>query len=191
MHAQASSLTLEVTVLSADNLRVDRTPVTNNVYVVVRAESINSFATGMVSATTSQFLWNDKFLVDMAVHTRSITFEVKHKTAMGVVKNVGVARIAVSDFLGGGGSGMVEDCSKVLSYRLRDGEGWPNGVINFEVKVLMRCSSSKTKPVAAMTGRKVSSCGFQMRASTADQMKLNGVVIGVPTCWNPCTGRNS
>lgn len=188
MEAARLSRALEVTVLSAENLRVDRNPGMNNVYVVVWAESINSFATSMASASEgsgSHFSWNDKFLVDVPKHARSITFEVKSKTAMGVAKNVGVARIAVSDLLGGGNGSLPENCSQLFSYRLRDWEGRPNGVINFAIKIPKYSSPSVVK-TAAVTAEKVSSCGFQVRASLGER-SCSGVVVGVPIWWNNYT----
>lgn len=181
MEVAPTSRTLEVTVLSADNLCVDRSPVTTDAYVVVRAESIESFATSSASESTlsegggGRISWNEKLAVHVAQHARSITFEVKSKTAMGVVKNVGVARIAVSDVL----------VPEMLSYRLRDWEGRPSGVIHFEVKVISEnSSSSESKAVGVMssTTEKVRSCGFQMRDKSC-----NGVVVGMPVWWNNYT----
>ncbi|KAK7294987.1 hypothetical protein RJT34_17888 [Clitoria ternatea] len=120
--------TLELTVLSLDELYVDPKLETRNLFVVVRAESIKCYTTGMAT-TGSDYerkpLWNEKLLVEMPTHARSITLEVKCKSSC--VKDVGVARIALSDFLG--------DEVQFLSYRLRDWEGRRSGVLNFSVRV--------------------------------------------------------
>ncbi|KAK7256691.1 hypothetical protein RIF29_30148 [Crotalaria pallida] len=108
-------------------LRVDCKPATKNLYVVVRPESIKSYTTAMAEEGNVNPSWNQKFMVDMPMHARCITFEVKCKTSMGV-KDVGVARVAASEFLGG----VVPDhCLQFLSFRLRDWEGRRNGVLNF------------------------------------------------------------
>ena len=130
---KACSRTLEITVISGENLYVDQNPVTKDTYVVVRTESLNCCTTKMAmeGGSGSNPSWNEKFLLDMPMHARSITFEVQCKTSKGI-KNIGVARIAVSDFLG---PNLQENCLQVLSYRLRDWEGRRNGVINFSVRM--------------------------------------------------------
>lgn len=189
----ASSRTLEITVISGENLHV-----TDEAYVVVRAESINCCTTKTVkdscSTTDSSFLsWNEKFLVDMPVHARSITFEVQSKKSKGAAQPVGVARIAVTDFLGGGVTG--EDCLQVLSYRLRDWEGRRNGVIHFSVRVVAaaeECSVSTAEPAKGMVER-VKGSGDRLRGVhvgdkksflTDGDKKSCGVVACVPFWWN-------
>ncbi|KAK7340181.1 hypothetical protein VNO77_20877 [Canavalia gladiata] len=121
--------TLDLTVLSVEDLHVDPKIPTHNLYVVVRAESITSYTTAMAAeGDGGNPSWNEKFLVDLGTHARSITFELKSKTST-TVKDIGVARIAVSDFVGG------DHGLKFFSYRLRDWEGRCNGVLNFSVIV--------------------------------------------------------
>ncbi|XP_054785137.1 BON1-associated protein 2-like [Prosopis cineraria] len=133
MTASAGSRTLEVKVLSAEGLTVDRKPVTKNVFVEVRAETLNCSTTspGTAEGARGNPSWNETLMVEMPPHARSITFDVKCKTSMGA-KSVGIARIALSDFLGGI---VPESCQQFLSYRLRDWEGRRNGIINFSVRV--------------------------------------------------------
>ncbi|TKY65537.1 BON1-associated protein 2 [Spatholobus suberectus] len=145
--------TLELTVLSLEELREDRKHTARSLYVVVRAESINCYATGTAAeGCGGKPSWNEKLVVDVPVHARSITLEVKRKNAPGV-KDVGVARIAVSDFLGGA---VPDERLRFLSYRLRDWQGRRSGVLNFSVR--------------ARTPEKVCSCS-------------GDVVIGVPVWW--------
>ncbi|KAI4313200.1 hypothetical protein L6164_026197 [Bauhinia variegata] len=133
MDPHASERTLEVTVLSCENLNMGRKPVAKNVYVVFRTESLNSFTTRMEMAEGGSCLsWNEKFLVDMPMHAGSITFEVQCKTSIGI-KSIGEAKIMVSDFLCGT---IPETNLQFLSYRLRDKEGRRNGIINFSVRVM-------------------------------------------------------
>ncbi|XP_061340166.1 BON1-associated protein 2-like [Gastrolobium bilobum] len=166
--------TLEVAVLSAEDLRVNGKPATKNVYVMVRAESITSHTTAMKGdgGGGGFHSWNERFLVELAMHARSITFEVKYKTQMGVIKDVGVARIALSDFLGGF---VPDNCLQFLSYRLRDFDGLRNGIINLSVRVV-----APTAPVKIIGG----SCRLQ----TGTNNSSNGVVTVIPIWWN---NRNS
>ncbi|XP_004510855.1 BON1-associated protein 2-like [Cicer arietinum] len=124
-----TSFTLEITVISCENVHVKE-----DAYVVVRGESLNCYTTKMVKnkdcENNSSFLsWNEKFLLDMPLHARSIKFEVQCKKFKGF-RPIGVARIEVSDILG---EVVPENGLKVLSYRLRDWEGRQNGIIHFSV----------------------------------------------------------
>ncbi|XP_057454533.1 BON1-associated protein 2-like [Lotus japonicus] len=145
-----SSRTLEITVISGENLRV-----TDDAYVVVRGESLNCCTTRTVkdsgegdknNSNSSLLSWNEKFLLDMPAHARSITFEVQCGKFKGV-RPVGVARIAVSDFLGGD---VPDSCLRVLSYRLRDWEGKQNGVLHFAVRVVVPERSCKISAAEQM-----------------------------------------
>ncbi|MED6158433.1 hypothetical protein PIB30_032756 [Stylosanthes scabra] len=184
---------LELMVQSVEGLQLERKPATtkNNLFVVVRAESINSYTTCMAKQgdTNNNLTWNHKLVVDVPLHASSITLDVKSKTLKGV-KDIGIARVAVSEFMGcGGGGGIPQHCLQFLSYRLTDWEGRRNGVLNFSVRVL-------NSPEYA--GKVVSSCGFQMRGTAMEATTTSssassgggGVVVGVPIWWNSY-GRNS
>ncbi|XP_027337906.1 BON1-associated protein 2-like [Abrus precatorius] len=169
-----SSRTLEITVISGENLRVMEDP-----YVVVRAESLNCCTTKMVkdsgSNNSSFYAWNEKFMMNVPMYARSITFEVQCNKFKGV-RPVGVARIAVSDFLN---DAVAENCLQVLSYRLRDWEGKRNGVIHFAVRVAAweKCSVSPT----LVSGK---DSGHQITGINVGDKKSDGVVVGVPFWWN-------
>ena len=181
MDMQATrSKTLEVTVLTAENLTVDGKPVTKNTYVVFRTESLNCCTTGMAAEDGSHSSWNEKFFLEMPIHARSITFEVYYKNPVGA-KLVGVVRIAVSDFLGGD---VPESFLQFLSYRLRDSAGRRNGVLNFSVRMKMpECSSLMPKPAVGVPANKDGSRGYQMRTALAEK-NSNEVVVGIPVPWN-------
>lgn len=177
----SSKRTLEITVISCENIRV-----TEEAYVVVRGESLNCCTTSTVKDNgndsnnnkKSSFLsWNEKFLLDMPLRARSITFEVQCKKFKGV-RPVGVARIAVSDFLG---RGVPENGLQVSSYRLRDWEGKRNGVIHFAVRVVApeECSIS-----AKETAVDVKDSSVRFTGVDAGDRNFNGVVIGVPFWLN-------
>ena len=172
----AKPTTLELTVLSADDLRVSGKPATKNVFVVVRAESLTSHTTSFKGDDGGNGFvsWNEKFMVDVAPHARSIAFEVKCKTPMGSVKDVGVARIALSDFMG---TVVPDHCLQFLSYRLRDWDGLRNGVINFSVR-----AAGAELPVEKVVGGG-GSCRLQEVGVKNDGSSNNGVVTGIPVWW--------
>ncbi|KAJ1414824.1 C2 domain [Sesbania bispinosa] len=184
--------TLELTVLSAEDLRVDRKLNAKNLYVVVRAESITSYTTSTVvteydsedggnNNNNNNPTWNEKLLVDVPAHARCITLEVKYckssSSTSSTGKDIGVARIAVSDFLGG----AEDHCLKMLSYRLRDWEGRRNGVLHFSVRVVK----------VGLLGSPY--CGFQnmmMMKRTSSSSGGGGVVTAIPVRWNDCASSN-
>ncbi|KAI4354994.1 hypothetical protein L6164_003813 [Bauhinia variegata] len=171
---KASSRSLEITVISCENLCVDGNPVTENAYVVVRTESINSYTTSMSREGGSYPSWNEKFLMDIPFHARSITFEVQCK---GAVRPVGVARIALSDLLAGGSQAENLQC---LSYRLRNWDGRRNGVINFSVKAKApEYSIPSMKPAKGMV---MSSGKFEREFTGVHVVDKNSnrVAIGIP-----------
>ncbi|KAJ7962327.1 BON1-associated protein 2-like [Quillaja saponaria] len=174
------SRTLEITVLSGENLRVNRKPVKKNAYVIVRTDSNNVVTTRMDTEGGNYPSWNEKMVVDMSMHVRFITIEVQCKTVMGI-RNIGMARIPVSDFVGGY---LPENYLHFLSYRLRDYEGDQNGIVNLSVRVkatepvVLSCSRTAAWAGTTVVGVQ----GFQM-----SEMKTGnggGVVTGVPVWWN-------
>ncbi|KAI9109860.1 hypothetical protein K1719_018901 [Acacia pycnantha] len=157
--------TLEVTVISGENLCMDQNPATENVYVVVRTESLKCWTTKMgKQGGEYTSLWNERLTVEVPLHAKSITFEVQCKTPKGAVRSIGLARIAISDVV----PKEEEGCSEVLSYRLRNWEGRRSGVINFSVKPVNKEQEQK--------GTVMSSCDLKLRDNC-------GTVIGIPVCW--------
>ncbi|XP_057742281.1 uncharacterized protein LOC130960820 [Arachis stenosperma] len=179
-----SSRTIEITVISGENVHVKEES-----YVVVRAESLKSCTTKAAKNTdiiinnnhsSSLISWNEKLLLEIPMHARSITFEVQCKNSRASsARPVGVARIAISNILLGG-SGFDSDSdgdNNVLSYRLRDWDGRRNGVIHFSVttaKITAAVEEAVEPPVKGLV---------------EDHMKKNNknsneVVLGVPLWWN-------
>ncbi|KAK7292604.1 hypothetical protein RJT34_15457 [Clitoria ternatea] len=176
------SRTLDLTVLSAEDLRVNGKPANKNIFVAVRAESLTTHTTAMKDnggGRSGFHSWSEKFSVELGAYARSITFEVKCKTAMGVVKDIGVARIALSDFLGG----LVPDnCLQFLSYRLRDSNGLRNGIVNFSVRVAAPATAADN-----VGGGGAGCCRVQMGAENSSGV----VVTGIPVWWSgPTTTSN-
>lgn len=120
---------------------MNRKPASKNVFVVVHAESITSHTTALSDSDGGNGFhsWNEKLSVALPMHVKSITFEVNCQTTTGV-KNVGVVRLAVSEFIGG----LVPDTFlQFLSYRLRTSNGHRNGIINFSVRVVVQPQTRK------------------------------------------------
>lgn len=198
-HARART-TLEITVISGQNIGAAE----EEVYVVVRAESLNCCTTKTaknkgndVDGGTNLLAWNERFMLDIPARARSVTFEVQSNKFKGA-RPIGVARIALSDFLGV--SPQQSSCVQMLSYGLRDWEGRRNGVINFSVRVLVTTTTAtkpeegdsdscvEKKPAAKGMASTVSPSGsFEAMGFKVDQKKINScnhVVIGIPVCWN-------
>ncbi|QCE12212.1 hypothetical protein DEO72_LG10g3453 [Vigna unguiculata] len=138
--------TLDLTVLLVEDLHANWRHATQNLYVVVRADSITSYATGIATVETTSDgsgnpSWNEKLEVDVPAQARSITLTVKCKNAPSM-KDVGIARIDITEVLR---AAAPEQNLQILSYGLRDWEGRRSGVIKFSVRVRERdmlCSSS-------------------------------------------------
>ncbi|BAU00377.1 BON1-associated protein [Vigna angularis] len=172
------SRTVEVTVLSAENLQMNKKPVRGNTFVTVHSDAgTDAGAVTKVDSEGGSYpSWNDKVVVNVPLHARFITVEVKSKTtssssSLTGSNSVGVARIPVSDFIGGY---VPENQLHFLSYRLWDGNVKRNGVINISVRVKVseRSScSSNSMPFAAVTGMPVAGNGS------------TGVVTGIPALW--------
>ncbi|QCE02799.1 hypothetical protein DEO72_LG8g814 [Vigna unguiculata] len=124
------STTLQLTLLSAEGLHVRGKPANTNVFAVVRADSIASHTTATATETNGELSWEETFSLEVGPHARCLTIEVKFRTGAGE-RDIGVARIALSDFLGR----SVPGNSLKLSYRLRDWDGRENGIVNFSVRV--------------------------------------------------------
>ncbi|RDX99929.1 BON1-associated protein 2, partial [Mucuna pruriens] len=160
------SRTLELTVLSAEGLRVRGKPSNKKAFAVVRAESLTSHTTAMTTGNNGFHTWNEKFSVEVGPNARSLTFEVTCKAGMGV-RDVSVARIALSDFLGG----LVPDhCLQFLSYRLRDWDGRKCGIVNFSVRVVAPLSAAGAP------------WQLQLRAENDCSSSAREVVTGIPLC---------
>ncbi|XP_048333782.2 BON1-associated protein 2 [Ziziphus jujuba] len=171
--AASTSRTIEVTVLSGEDLRMDRKPIKKNSFVVVRTENGDFRSTETDKEGSSFPIWKEKLVLDLPAHARALTLEVHCKTSSGS-KVVGTAMVPVSDFVGGY---VPESYLHFLSYRLRDRRGEKNGIINISVRMKVHgggeygCSSSCSVAAAASEtiGVPVGETGFG-----------GGFVTGVP-----------
>ncbi|CAI0431073.1 unnamed protein product [Linum tenue] len=182
--AAAGTRTLEFTVVSAEDLRLEGRPVKKNAFVVVRTDPfINSGSTRADSDGGSYPQWNEKVVIEMPMLTDSVTLEVRSGNRV-----VGAAAVPVSDFLGDGLT--PEDYLHFLSYRLRDQRGVKNGIINFSVRVsgggggsIYGCSpAAGKKVVGAECGGSSTppSWGVPMVGGRSNYGGGGGVVTGVP-----------
>ncbi|KAM2729144.1 hypothetical protein EV1_000570 [Malus domestica] len=168
-----SSRTLEITVISAENLKLDRKPIKKNASVTVRTDTNSQFRTTEMDTEGGSYpRWNEKLVLDMPTHSRSITVEVQCKTSYGV-RTIGTASIPASDFVGGY---VPEGYLHFLSYRLRDHMGERNGIINISVRMkvpeMCACSSSTTSSHSKM--------GFP---AAGNNNSGGRVAIGVPVWY--------
>ncbi|TYH42975.1 hypothetical protein ES332_D11G097300v1 [Gossypium tomentosum] len=164
---ETKSRTLEITILSAEDLRIHNKSVKKNAFVVVQTDSFNSKTTKMNRKGGSSPSWNDKLVMDMPMHTRFVTLQVKCKSSGGRDKTVGLVRIPVTDFIGGYSP---ETCLQFLSYRLRDPKGLKNGILNVSIRL--------KEPLQACSSQAVAS-GLGIPINGRNDF---GVVTGIPIC---------
>lgn len=175
--ANFASRTIEITVISGENLQVRGKPIKSDLFVTVRSDLQNGSASTKIDRDGAGFpRWNEKLVVDLPMHAACFVVEVCHVASGRNIKIVGTARVPVADFTAGY---LPESHLQFLSYRLRDERGERNGVVNLSVRVKMAAGIELPNllqkqrigvPVAMpMTERKFHGGG--------------GVVTGIPI-WN-------
>ncbi|XP_062090260.1 BON1-associated protein 2-like [Humulus lupulus] len=170
-----SSPTIEITVLSGENLRIDRRSIKKNAFVVVRSNSRNvSRTTEIDTEGGSNPNWNEKLVLDLPVHAAALTVEVHCKTVMGN-RLVGTASVPISDFSGGY---VPESHLHFLSYRLRDQKGERNGIINLSVKTKFAVA-----PEHSCAASSTSMASSPVAGVPVGKNNLGGVVTGFPV-WS-------
>lgn len=168
--ATTSSRSIEVTVVSGEDLRIDRKPVKKKTFATVKfdSQSFGGGGTEIDERGGSYPFWNEKMVMEMPVDAMFLTIEV-HCGSISRNRIVGTANVPVSDFLG---RYRPESYLHLLSYRLRDGNGERNGIVNISVRI--RTSESESAVTSeAMVGVPVAETASFGRNS-------GGVVIGVP-----------
>lgn len=188
---------LEIELISAEGLKVDRKPVKRKTFCVVRIDQ-KTRVCKLDDLGGSCPTWKDKIEMDMPING-SVTFisiEVLYLTSGGAKKNVGYAKIPVTDFMGGfAPRGHVN----FLSYRLRDEYGDKSGIVNVSIMVKPDCNDvkySSPSPSSIVAPVDYAACSSQAavngqmwRPRTSSSMAVTagyggGVVTGVPV-W--CT----
>ncbi|GER40059.1 BON association protein 1 [Striga asiatica] len=121
-------MSIEVTVISAEGLQSSRKqPVKKNSFVLIRSDPFTSRSTDVDRDGGSYPFCNQKLTMELPENARFITVE-----AHAGGQAIGAANIPVEDFTGGH---LPENYLSFLSYRLMDGGGGKNGIVNVSVKV--------------------------------------------------------
>ncbi|OVA14133.1 C2 calcium-dependent membrane targeting [Macleaya cordata] len=123
---------LEVTVISAEDLRINDRSIKKNAFVVVQTDySINYRNTCIDTEGGSYPSWNEKLELPLYHNVRFIRVEVQCKTGSSA-RMIGEAKIPISDFIG---DYIPPHYVHFLSYRLRQRDGERNGIVNLSVRV--------------------------------------------------------
>ncbi|XP_038876876.1 BON1-associated protein 2-like [Benincasa hispida] len=161
--------TLEITVISAEDLRRHRKPIKKNSFASVKIDSQNIAATQIDDRGGSYPFWNDKMALKLPSNVSFMTVDV-HSGNFSRNKIVGTVNIPVSDFLS---DFLPESYLHFLSYRLRDDRGERNGIVNISVRVLVpdhvAASTSQSQNVKVLAEK----TNFGGSAG-------GGVAIGIP-----------
>ncbi|KAL0720650.1 hypothetical protein Bca4012_035249 [Brassica carinata] len=179
-----------IELISGEGLEIDRKPVKRKTFCVVTIDQ-KTRVCKLDETGGSYPTWKDKVEMDMPINgsVRFISIEVLYRTSGGAEKNVGYAKIPVTDFMGGfAPQGHVN----FLSYRLRDEYGDKSGIVNVSIMVKpdgndVKYSSSSMVAPACSSQAGVN--GQMWRPRTSSSMVVTAgyggsVVTGVPV-W--CT----
>ncbi|XP_020541429.2 BON1-associated protein 2 [Jatropha curcas] len=163
---------LEITVLSAENLKLAGKSVKKDTFVVIKVDPLNSQSTRADYEGGSNPSWNQKLEIGMPMHARFITLEVQCKIGSGN-RVVGTANVPVSDFMS---CYIPENYLNFLSYRLRDVRGEKNGIVNISLKV-------KSPAACATPGMRKNLPSYSWQSSPSPQMRPTwGVPVGQKNC---------
>uniref|UniRef100_A0A1J3DWL1 BON1-associated protein 2 n=1 Tax=Noccaea caerulescens TaxID=107243 RepID=A0A1J3DWL1_NOCCA len=192
MSYSAMKRSLEIELISAEGLKVDRKPVKRKTFCVVRIDQ-KSKNTKIDELGGSYPIWKDKIEMEMPIDgsVRFISVEVLYRTKGGAEKNVGYAKIPVTDFVGGFAP---QGHLNFLSYRLRDQCGDKSGIVN--VSIMVKPDGSYKSPSPAVAQADYAACSSQAAAAANGQMWRprtsasmattvgygGRVVTGVPVC---------
>ncbi|KAJ0239901.1 BON1-associated protein 2 [Hirschfeldia incana] len=182
---------LEIELISAEGLKVDRKPVKRKTFCVLRIDQ-ETRECKPDDLGGSYPVWKDKLEMDMAMNgsVRFISIEVLYKTSGGAEKSVGLAKIPVTDFMGGFAP---QGHLNFLSYRLRDEYGDKSGIVNVSIMVKPDVNSLKYSSPSLAAPADYGACSSQAAAGnsqmwrprTSSSMALTAgyggrVVTGVP-----------
>ncbi|KAI4369900.1 hypothetical protein MLD38_018295 [Melastoma candidum] len=172
--SDASFHTLEITVISAEDLTANGRPIKNNAFALLKTDDTGRGPSSHCSCSKSYSTridedgghspsWNEKITVKLPVSSLGVVVEVLRKGSSRD-KMVGMARIPKSDFTGEY-SVPVTNHLHFLSYRLRDPRGVKNGIINLSIRVTSSsCSSSASLGTFHVAAYKASGYGGERMA---------------------------
>lgn len=159
------SRTIEITVISGENLQIRGKPISGDLFVTVRSDLQSESASTKIDRDGGGFpRWNEKLVLDLPMHEAFVLVEVRRRGSGRKIRTVGTARVPVSDFTAGY---VPESHLQFLSYRLRDDRGERNGIVNLSVRVKMAGGIGVPVPERKFHG---GGCGSE-------------VVTGIPI-WN-------
>ena len=174
---KTQSRTLEITIISGEDLRINKRPIKKHAYVIVRsAMSDDSRCTGADGDGGSYPAWNEKLELHAPPRNPAavLTVEVRCRTAFGD-KAVGTASVPASDFSGGY---IPETHLRFLSYRLRDSAGERNGIINISVRTRLPAMEEQKTIVGMAVGNRCDSdnvvTGFPVWTMSHDNNSNSG-----------------
>ncbi|XP_010544696.1 PREDICTED: BON1-associated protein 2 isoform X2 [Tarenaya hassleriana] len=181
---------LEITLISAEDLRVNRRPIAGrrNTFAVVKTDPFNVRKTKPDECGGSHPTWNDKFEMEMPMNGRVqfVSVEVLYRTGSGSEKQIGLATIPATDFIGGYSP---EGHLNFLSYRLRDEYGDKSGIVNVSIRVKPdprfgpeKTPTTEKKPAANYSVCSSPAAGLWRPATTMTAFSGGRIVTGVPIC---------
>ncbi|CAK8560887.1 unnamed protein product [Lathyrus sativus] len=173
------SMTIEITILSAENMQENKKAIKGNTFVTVECDGSSDEAstTKLDSEGGSYPTWNEKLVINLPMHARFVTIDVRYKTRGTSSSSVGVARIPISDFIGGY---VHENQLQFLSYRLWDNRVRRNGVVNISARVKVSQQNSCSNSMIS-NGNGVPVTGVPVAGNGS-----NRVVTGIPAVWLNC-----
>ncbi|PIA58277.1 hypothetical protein AQUCO_00500305v1 [Aquilegia coerulea] len=130
-----SSRSLEITIISAEDLRNNGHSIKKkkNVFVTVETSPNHSRSTSMDSEGGSFPYWNKKLDVPLPYSVKHIRLDVKCLSTTIGVRIIGSVSIPVSDILE---DYVSPHCLHYVSYRLTSPNGYHNGIINFSIRMM-------------------------------------------------------
>ncbi|KAL5727608.1 hypothetical protein ACHQM5_000787 [Ranunculus cassubicifolius] len=178
------SCSLEITILSAEDLRMNGRPVKKKkTFVTIETGQNNAQSTSTSSTGGSHPSWNEKLQFSLLCNSiENIKLIMKCKTSSGV-KVIGSVCIPLSDFLE---DYVPPNCLHFLSYRLREHDGDRNGIVNISIRVKGADRIPRTVPSSIVqTGyRNSNAVGWmpQSRNHRQDAYTRNngGIAVGIP-----------
>ncbi|KAL5727610.1 hypothetical protein ACHQM5_000789 [Ranunculus cassubicifolius] len=177
-----ASSSFQVTILSAEDLRINGRPVKKNTFVAVETDSNSSQSTTTAINSGNNPSWNEKLDFSLPLHVKNIRLVVKCKKGSGE-RTIASVSIPVSDFLE---DYVPANCLHFLSYRLRDNDGDRNGIVNISIRVKGTDYIRPKFPSAKVqTGyRNSNACGWHAPSRNLRQdayaRNNGGIAIGIP-----------
>ncbi|KAJ4727002.1 BON1-associated protein 2-like [Melia azedarach] len=178
--SSSSSRRIEITVLSGEDLRIDRRSVKKNAFVIVQTDAFNCWKTSIDELGGSHPSWNEKFSIDLPMNVRFVTLQVQCKTSSGN-RSIGSANVPVSDFVGGY---VPDNYLHFLSYRLRDPKGDKNGIINVSVRVKTPEYGTRSSKPPGFNVQGYAACSSQSAVGQGYASYSSSAGFRVPGRWS-------